>query len=176
MILFPLQKIWGAPAVIPHDDAYTILTKWHSAWFVSILKGYIEDAAFEQSTSILEPLLALIVDHSSDPDRIWPTVLSRLMESGIMDYFCAIATLPLPQDRHPSFRDVQRAKRDGVTGILRCFEQITETDARMVSVVHLETLQTLIEEVGQPMLVQRLAEVALDVWTRCVSIRRNVIL
>lgn len=158
------QSTWAAPPVVPHDDAYAILSLVNTPFLVPVLQKYLQEAEAACSRQILEPLLALIVDHSRRPDLFWPTMLSALISAGVLDYFYRVATLPLPNLAHAQYRNTSEAKRDALTGILRCLEQIHAADYQMVSEGLILTLRDLGMDVTQPIMIQNLAHAASLTW------------
>lgn len=152
------------PRFIPHDDAYAILSMTPTHTSIPALRVHLQEAASERSTGILEPIVALIVDHSRISDSYWPTLLSVLISAGVIDYFERIAALPLPDLAHATFRKVQEAKRDALTGMMRCFEQVSAEDRKLIPERLLGVLRSLATDETQPMLTQRLAHVALLKW------------
>lgn len=88
-------------------------------------------------------------------------MVSALIQAGVPTYFSRIAILDLPSHKHPQYHVIQRKKRDAVTGILRCFEQMTFQDFRFVNLEVFERLTELAWDVDQPFTVQSLARTAL---------------
>ncbi|KAG8852237.1 hypothetical protein FRB96_008883 [Tulasnella sp. 330] len=154
-------RTWGTPPLIPHDDAYTILSLLPLSYFVSKLRLHLETA---DSYEILEPLIALIVDRTAEPDPYWPTMLSALIKAGLIDYLMKIAVMTLPDQTSRSYRVVHASKRDAVTGVLRCFEQVPWKDIKHIKWHVFETLERLKEDEAQPLAVQDLAKAALATW------------
>ncbi|KAG8881827.1 hypothetical protein FRB97_009092 [Tulasnella sp. 331] len=162
----PHQRIWDITNVMPHDDAYTILSYYSPVSFVPILRFKFAAAIMADSYGILEPLIALIVDRMAEPDPYWPTMLSALIEAGLIDYLMRIANLSLPPQEHALFRVVQGAKRDAVTGVLRCFEQMSVRDVSHIKWRIFSLLKQLMDDEFQPLAVQDLAKAALDTWDK----------
>ncbi|KAG8989914.1 hypothetical protein FRB94_013889 [Tulasnella sp. JGI-2019a] len=162
------SRNWDIPEVIPHDDAYAMLSFFSPSIYIPMLRFYFEEAISERSYKILEPLIALIVDHSppAEPDAFWPTMLRALIQAGLLNYLIRMAVLELPDLRDSLYRVVQGAKRDAVTGILRCFEQMPQTAPGHVVDDVFDTLRWLIEDEAQPMSVQHIARTALDTWNQ----------
>ncbi|KAG8995241.1 hypothetical protein FRB94_009316 [Tulasnella sp. JGI-2019a] len=155
---------WDIPIVIPHDDAYTILSYYPPPTFIPTLQSRLVAAGLGGSYEILEPVLALIVDHSAEPDPYWPTMLSSLIQAGVVDYFTTMAMLALPDATHNLHRVVHKAKRDGVTGLLRCFEQMSVKDVKYVGWHVFNTLEHLVTGEAQSLSVQDLAKTTLKTW------------
>ncbi|KAG8852230.1 hypothetical protein FRB96_008876 [Tulasnella sp. 330] len=152
------------PLVIPHDDAYAILSLYPPPSFIPLLHKSFEDASGTNSFTILEPLISLIVDHSAEPDLFWPTMRSALIEAGLVDYLMKMAVLPLPEQENALYRVVQGAKRDAVTGVYRCFEQMSARDVKHVEWRVFDMLEDLMMDEDQPLTVQDLARIALETW------------
>jgi len=159
--LTELQKQWDIPVIIPHDDAYTILSLYPSSSVVPHLTAQFASVNYIHA---LEPLMALIVDHSAEPDPYWATMVSVLMQSKAIPHLIECATRPLPKPEHSTFRLVKREKRDALIGIVRLFEQMSPADAGCVGIDVLVILQNLRDDTDQLASVQSLAGEALRVW------------
>lgn len=155
------------PAIIPHDDAYDIISISPSTILIRMFRQQFESAG--SSHSIMEALMALIVDHSVEPDVGWPAVLSVLIQAGVVDYLQRIAILPLPDERHATYRVVQDAKREALIGIVRCFEQMLAMDIGCIGPDVQSTLIALRKDESQPLSVQWQANHALETWDRWVE-------
>ncbi|KAG8887833.1 hypothetical protein FRB98_008905 [Tulasnella sp. 332] len=139
---------------------------WKTSWQhgfekENYLRLHLETA---DSYEILEPLIALIVDRTAEPDPYWPTMLSALIKAGLIDYLMKIAVMTLPDQTSRSYRVVHASKRDAVTGVLRCFEQVPWKDIKHIKWHVFETLERLKEDEAQPLAVQDLAKAALATW------------
>ncbi|KAG8980937.1 hypothetical protein FRB94_009318 [Tulasnella sp. JGI-2019a] len=159
-----ISRNWDIPEVIPHDDAYAMLSLFSPSKFFPMFRNEFMDAISSGSSKILEPLMALIVDHSADPDAFWPTMLSALIQAGLVDYLMSMAVSLLPGQGDRLYRVVQEAKRDAVTGVLRCFEQISQADSGNIGWGVFDALEQLIRDQAQPLPVQDIAKIALRTW------------
>ncbi|KAG8864323.1 serine/threonine-protein kinase HAL4/sat4 [Tulasnella sp. 330] len=155
-----LTRAWGIPVVIPHDDAYTILSHCSPPSFIPMLRLNLEAAKSSHSFNIVEPLVSLIVDRSAEPDLFWPKMLSALIEAGMVDYLMNVAVLSPPS---------HGVKRDAVTGVYRCFEQMAARDIQHIRWDVFPALEWLMKNEDQPISVQDLAKAALDIWDRNTS-------
>lgn len=158
------QKEWDVPVIIPHDDAYTIISLSPSSTLIPILRQKFQSAG--SSYSIMEALMALIIDHSVEPDIYWPTMISVLIQSGVVDYLQQVAALPLPEEANAKYRVVQDAKREALIGIVRCFEQMLAMDIGCIGPEVQMTLNTLRCDESQPLSVQWQANKAIETWDR----------
>ncbi|KAG8988809.1 hypothetical protein FRB93_003962 [Tulasnella sp. JGI-2019a] len=159
-----LARNWDIPEVIPHDDAYTILSLFSPSTFIPMFRNDFNCAISDGSYKILEPLIALIVDHSMAPDSFWPTMLNALVQAGLIGYLMRVSVLELPDQEDRLYRVVQGAKRDAVTGVLRCFEQMPQADSCYIKWEVFDTLEKLIRDEAQPLPVQDIAKIALRTW------------
>ncbi|KAG9031563.1 hypothetical protein FRB95_002557 [Tulasnella sp. JGI-2019a] len=91
-------------------------------------------------------------------------MLSALIQAGLIDYLMKVVLLVLPDQAHNRYREVQGAKRDAVTGILKCFEQLSVKDVKYIGWDVFATLEELIRDEAQPFAVQGLAKIALEAW------------
>lgn len=138
MSLFPTARILP----LLHDHFQAAGTAWHG----------------------LEALMALVVDHSVDPDPYWPTMLSLLIQAGAVDYFIGIATSVLPDISHSTFRDVEDRKRDALIGVIWCFEQMLVKDIARIGWGVFDALKRLKANAGEPLAIQWQAGNALQRW------------
>ncbi|KAG9028462.1 hypothetical protein FRB95_006494 [Tulasnella sp. JGI-2019a] len=159
-----LARSWDIPLVIPHDDAYAMLSLVSPSKFFPVFRNAFKSAISDGSYQILKPLIALIVNHSASPDAFWPTMLNALVQAGMVDYMMSTAVLMLPGQDDRLYRVVQDAKRDAVTGVLRCFEQIPQTDSGYIGWRVFDMLEQLITDEAQPLPVQDIAKIALRTW------------
>ncbi|KAG9027885.1 hypothetical protein FRB95_007083 [Tulasnella sp. JGI-2019a] len=155
---------WDVQKVMPHDDAYSILSRCtSSAILQSSLHEYFDFS--RTGTTILEALMALIVDYSVEKDAQWPAVLSALIQSGITSYLHSVITLPIPMDETlATYRDTTRAISDGIVGVMHCAEQLTRSDFEYVDPAVVQGLAALASNESLPMMVQTQAKMALEAW------------
>ncbi|KAG9000044.1 hypothetical protein FRB94_005673 [Tulasnella sp. JGI-2019a] len=166
-----ISRNWDIPDVTPHDDAYTMLSLLSPSKFIPIFHKAFKAAISDGSYKILEPLTALIVIHSAEPDAFWPTMLSALIQAGLVDYLVSVAAMEAPGQEDRLYRVVQEAKRDAVTGILRCFEQMSRTDSNIIGWKVFHVLEKLVRDEAQPLPVQDTAKIALRTWDLNMGIR-----
>lgn len=88
-------------------------------------------STFERS-SLVEPLISLIVDHSKLKDKYWPLIISILLHSGCLSVFHQILRDPLPLENDVRYRRLCRAKTDSCIGLTRCFEQMRAKDVKTI--------------------------------------------
>lgn len=160
------QKYWDVPIIIPHDDAYAILSLFPSSKVIPILRVHFVTAA--SSYNGLEAVVSLIVDHSVNPDPKWGNMLSILIQAGVVDHFIAVATLPPLGNPHPSYTIVEDAKRDALVGILWCFEQMLAKDIACVGWEVIAALVRLESSAVESFPTQWQAGECLKRWDRCV--------
>lgn len=119
------------------------------------------------SLQILEPLISLIVDHSVARDSHWPTMLSALIQAGVVRYLVGVATLPLPlYSDGMLWRIIHNAKRDALIGIVWCFELMLAKDIARINRDALDALESLSADGRQPMSVQGQAKRAIETWDK----------
>lgn len=109
------------------------------------------------------------MDRTAELDARWSAFLSTLNQSGMIDYFTAVANVPLPDLRHPNYRAIYEAKRDSIIGIRRVFEQMLLNDVPYVPWTTLDTLERLKTNPNDPYTLERLSADALGIWDRCGS-------
>lgn len=171
ILLSEYQKSWDVPAIIPHDDAYPILSLFPPEELVPFIRPFLTS---DTGGRLVEPLMALIVDHSRahsiGDDHQWPKMLSMLVQAEVIDYLIQVAAIPLPDLSCRDYTLVQDQKRDAATGIFRCFEQIQARDLSCVGVDIFKTLESLKTDKTQPLPVQWQAKNSLEVWDRFVPL------
>ncbi|KAG8951476.1 hypothetical protein FRC04_006008 [Tulasnella sp. 424] len=112
----------------PHDDAYRIMSFAPPS---SIIDALSKALSTGDKGASLEPLLSMIVDHSTLKDHYWPFMLSMLIRSGCFAFFLEILKTPL-DDEYILCRTACRAKADACIGMTRCFEQMRAKDTDMI--------------------------------------------
>ncbi|KAG8899776.1 hypothetical protein FRC00_000947, partial [Tulasnella sp. 408] len=142
----------------PHDDAYHILSFAPSEL---VIRSVSRALAEGDKVEMLEPLLALIVDHSTLKDRYWPFVLSILIHSGCLSFFHDILNQPVGPEEDADYRTACRAKSDACIGLTRCFEQMRARDMRAVPSDISLTLEKLEQDDGMTSLLRNRASAAL---------------
>lgn len=157
------QKRYNIPVIIPHDDAYSILSRTSQNRLIPLFRSQ-----FGRPRPVLllvEPLLSTIVDRAAEPDAHWPSFLSALVQAGMVEVLARIALLPLPGDLgHPNYRKVQEAKRDALVAIVRALEQISTEDMSGIDTTVVEIFRRLATDEAEPLSVQWQAEAALKTW------------
>ncbi|KAG9027886.1 hypothetical protein FRB95_007084 [Tulasnella sp. JGI-2019a] len=161
---------WDVQKVMPHDDAYFILSVCldanSSSILISVLREYFDFSRNE--TRILEALMALIVDHSVEGDDHWTRMLSVFVRSDLTSYLFSVISLPVPTDiAHTSYREITSAISDGLVGLMHCAEQLQSckgVDPRVRDV-----LVALACDETMPMMVQQQAILALEAWDGIMS-------
>jgi len=148
------------------------LSLYPSSSLILSLQTRLKSAGSEHT--FLEPLIALIVDRSAEPDLYWPTMLSTLIRARLIDYLYRIAVQALPSERDSMFAIVHRAKRDALTGIMRCFQEMLAVDVGCVGPEVLEGLECLEADTHLPVTIQWQARNTLDAWIKIVRPRVSV--
>lgn len=152
------QKSLDLVGFCPHDDAYHILS---FAPAELVIRAVSRALAEGDKVEMLEPLLALIVDHSTLKDRYWPFVLSILIHSGCLSFFHDILNQPVGSEEDADYRTACRAKSDACIGLTRCFEQMRARDMRAVPSDISLTLEKLEQDDGMTSLLRNRASAAL---------------
>ncbi|KAG8957492.1 hypothetical protein FRC00_003895 [Tulasnella sp. 408] len=142
----------------PHGDAYHILS------FVptELVIGSVSKAlAIDNKVKLLEPLLALIVDHPTLKDGYWPFMLSILIQSGCLSVFRDILNQPVWPEEDVDDQTACKAKSDACIGLKHCFEQMWARDMKAVPSDIPLTLEKLRKDDGMTSLVRSSASAAL---------------
>ncbi|KAG8956447.1 hypothetical protein FRC00_004934 [Tulasnella sp. 408] len=115
----------------PHDDAYRIMASSPAQLVIPILAKSLK---IDDKSTLLEPLLSLIVDHSAMKDKYWPFMLNILRHSGCLSLFHDVLLRPAPpeKDFRFRFRTSCRAKAEACIGLNRCFEQMRAKDIKTI--------------------------------------------
>ncbi|KAG8958589.1 hypothetical protein FRC00_002562 [Tulasnella sp. 408] len=113
----------------PHDDAYRIMASSPPHIVIPILAKSLKT---DDKSTLLEPLMSLIVDHSALKDKYWPFMLSILLHSGCLSLFHDILLRPVPPEKDFLFRTSCRAKAEACIGLSRCFEQMRAKDIKTI--------------------------------------------
>ncbi|KAG9044885.1 hypothetical protein FS837_007360 [Tulasnella sp. UAMH 9824] len=113
----------------PHDDAYRIMASSPAQLVIPILAKSLR---VDDKSTLLEPLMSLIVDHSALKDKYWPFMLSILLHSGCLSLFHDILLRPAPPEKDFLFRKSCRAKAEACIGLNRCFEQMRANDIKTI--------------------------------------------
>lgn len=135
----------------PHDDAYAILCNLPAETLVPLLQNKIIES---ERFTILEPLMALIVDQTAMNGRNWPEVFSSLIDAGLVTYFLNIASTPVS---HPNDRPLWRSITDAFVGLMRCFEHMTEQQLLNTPPGVIETMGRAADDKSVPLIVSRSA-------------------
>lgn len=123
------SKSLGIAKFRPHDDAYQVIASSPPQLVIPILtKGLKAD----DKSSLLEPLISLIVDHSTLKDKYWPFMLSILLHGNCLSLFHEILLRPIPPEKDFRFRASCRAKAEACVGLTRCFEQMRAKDIKTI--------------------------------------------
>ncbi|KAG8957493.1 hypothetical protein FRC00_003896 [Tulasnella sp. 408] len=142
----------------PHDDAYQVLSFVPTELAV---RSVSKALAVDNKVKVLEPLLALIVDHSALKDGYWPFMLSILIHGGCLSLFHDIINQPVPPEEDADDQTACRAKSDACIGLKSCFEQMRARDMKAVPSDLSLTLEKLSNDDGMTSFVRSSASAAL---------------
>lgn len=153
-----MQKSLDIVGFCPHDEADHILSFAPSELVVRVVSKAL---AITNKTEVLEPLLSLIVDHSTLKDPYWPFMLSILIHSGCLSFFRKILKQSVGAEEDVEYRTKCREISDACIGLTRCFEQMRAKDMKAVPSDISLTLEKLEKDDGMTSLVRSSASAAL---------------
>lgn len=121
-------------------------------------QGFMAD----ERGSLVEPLLCLIVEYSKSRDGSWSSMLSILIESGLIYILLEILREPLGLEGDPCYRSACRVKADACICLTRCFEQMKAKHMKVVPADLGGTLENLSLNAHLPANLRDFAMNALD--------------